>query len=981
MSYSFTATQITTIEPKAITKRFTLDNGRLIKSAAATVVAGRARQRTFADLEAFSRHLATLPSSDAFVYGIAPGFVDTLFYSDKEWQKRGKPADAITRTRRFFQYQRGAGVFMIDYDPPKGKADAALSREQLIKALHTAAPCLVDAPMLHRRSVSSGIVGTDGRVLSESHGQRVYIAVADATQIPEAGKALIDLLWAAGLGWVEIGAAGQALMRTIADATVWQPERIDFCAPPILGDGLERTAADDQIVGSSGLFDLRRLINLRDGAIRSAAADERKKAKNSKQDDLLEARAKWVDETAEQIAKTRDIPIDKIKATLARAADRHDLTGDFVLHCSDGAEVLVADLLDSPAKWHNRRFADPLEPTYTNDKRIAWANLRSGGRPYLYSHAHGGRRFYLIRPSARIELKTGERARIVDSTLDLLRERGELYDYGEGAALARITANAKVLPVTRDWFSDHLDRIAEFFAIKTKIDKEGNETTAEVPKDAPVWAAQRIIAKDAERALPRLEAAITAPILRADGSILSEPGYDETSRLVLISQTPDLPHIPLSPSLEQVRAALDRLWWPFRLFPTQDAVDRGVLLAAILTSVLRAVLQTAPGFAFDAPSAGTGKTLLAMTIAALGTGEAPAALPPASNSDADETRKRLFAALYGGAKVLLWDNVREPLGSAALDAFLTAPVFADRILQKSETAALPNRALFLATGNNIRLVGDTCRRILPARLDAQIEQPYARDFSFDPLQTVLSNRLALVADALTLVRGYIAAGRPKAAQGRTASFESWDDLVRQPIAWLASIGGLSCADHPLTFADPNKAIERAYSHDPETAKLGALLHSVAAMIHYRAQANRHHDTATIAEMINWASESHYDDDQGKAEARALLKEAMGEIADQRGSINPRILGRWIERHAERRIQGLRFVSCGTQKRAKRWAVVSEKTVGECSENNSPKLTNSPPSSQKTTATVYPERKKGELVSYSEFISEDRGKGFETEVVL
>ena len=92
MSYSFTATQITTIEPKAITKRFTLDNGRLIKSAAATVVAGRARQRTFADLEAFSRHLATLPSSDAFVYGIAPGFVDTLFYSDKEWQKRGKPA-------------------------------------------------------------------------------------------------------------------------------------------------------------------------------------------------------------------------------------------------------------------------------------------------------------------------------------------------------------------------------------------------------------------------------------------------------------------------------------------------------------------------------------------------------------------------------------------------------------------------------------------------------------------------------------------------------------------------------------------------------------------------------------------------------------------------------------------------------------------------------------------------------------------------
>lgn len=177
--------------------------------------------------------------------------------------------------------------------------------------------------------------------------------------------------------------------------------------------------------------------------------------------------------------------------------------------------------------------------------------------------------------------------------------------------------------------------------------------------------------------------------------------------------------------------------------------------------------------------AGSGKTLLAKSIGALALGVAPAALPPANNQD-EETRKRLFSALRDGHRVLLWDNVRDPLGNGAMDAFLTAPQFSDRILGKSEMATLPNRVLFLATGNNLRLVGDTCRRILTARIDPQMEKPYGREFGFCPLQTVLGNRQGLVAAGLTIIRAYIAAGKPRSGVGRTASFEDWDDLARKP---------------------------------------------------------------------------------------------------------------------------------------------------------------------------------------------------------
>ena len=532
------------------------------------------------------------------------------------------------------------------------------------------------------------------------------------------------------------------------------------------------------------------------------------------------------------------------------------------------------------------------EPDYGQDRRIAWANLRGGGRPSLFSHAHGGRRFRLVRPSARIQLRVGDRARIVDSLLDLLRARGELYDFGEGASLARVTDDARPLPVGRDWLTDHLDRTAEFYVLKaTNPDQPPDEVIC----DAPAWASLRIIAKDGERGIPKLDAVISAPTLRADGSILAEAGYDAASRLLFVADSPDLPHIPEAPTPAQVRAALETLWAPVALFPYVDAVDRGCILAALLTAAVRGSIPTAPGFALDAPTAGMGKTLLAQAIGALCVGYLPPVVPPVNNQD-EETRKLLFAALRDGHRVLIWDNVRDPLGNAALDAFLTSPTFAGRVLQTSSTAVLPNRALFLATGNNLTLLSDTCRRLFPVRLDARIEQPYAREFAFDPAQVVLSRRLELVAAALTIIRGWIAAGRVRHGKGRTASFETWDELVRQPVCWIAT--------WDQRFADPLKATERAFSLDPETTKLSALLSAWAQTVGTQP--------TTTGELITHAV---------NAEA---LRDALEEIAGTpRGDLNRRILGKWIAGRVDRRHNGMRITRGTLRSGSPTWVLAVE----------------------------------------------------------
>ncbi len=884
------------LRPAVLTKRIALGpDGALVKSPAAQMTEGHARLVEVPSLDGLSELLDGLTSAQATGYGIAPGHATTRIVTDDAVPTDGT---AISRSRRFFQFAPRPGVMMLDHD---GHPDGPLDPDALHAMLVQAVPELADAPMLWRASASSGIETCGGDLLTGINGQRLYVAVSDASRIPEAGRALATRLWAAGIGWFNVSRAGSLLARTIVDTSVWQPERLDFVGPPVLGEGLRRGLPPARIMGPADAapFDLQRIHA--DGEHDAAAKKYEARQREAVAATARTQREAWIEAEAPKLAVTRDIDIEQAREVLAQAASRHVLMGDFVLVTQDGDEVTVGDVLDNPARWHGARFADPLEPEYAGDHRIAWANLRGGGKPFIFSHAHGGQRFTLARPARRVLLANGDRARIVDNVLAALRVDGEVFDFGEGAGGIARVAGDNVIPVSRDWLLDFIDRTVAFF----KMRKAG-DAFVEAPADAPATLAASILAKGGERGFRRLVAVTTAPTLRADGSVLDEPGHDEASGLLYLAGL-DAPRVPRAPSASDAVDALRVLWEPVRLFPFGDDTDRGVMLAAMLTACLRARLPTAPGFAFDAPAAGSGKTLLGKVLGILATGESPAVLPPAGERD-DEARKRLFAALRDGRRVLLWDNVREPLGGAAIDAFLTAPTFADRVLGVSETAVLPNRALFVATGNNLRLVGDTCRRVLVARIDPQDERPYGRRFAFDPEQTVRGQRVRLVVAALTIIRAWIAAGRPRLATGSTASFEQWDELVRQPVLWVASEAARR--DDALPgFADPCDAVLRAFANDPETAKLAAMLATWDTCFGSRPTA--------VKDAIR------HSETPGTDATVQALADAIDEVAGERGRANSRILGRWIERQVGRRHGGRWFVAGRMRDGYKTWAIERE----------------------------------------------------------
>ena len=129
----------------------------------------------------------------------------------------------------------------------------------------------------------------------------------------------------------------------------------------------------------------------------------------------------------------------------------------------------------------------------------------------------------------------------------------------------------------------------------------------------------------------------------------------------------------------------------------------------------------------DKPGAGTGASLLADVVSLIATGR-EGAMMSAPRED-EEWRKQITSLLLEGAAFVLIDNVVGRLRSAALSRVLTCTTWKDRLLGKNVSIEVAQRAVWAATGNNIRIGGDLARRSYWIRMDAGMARPYLRDES------------------------------------------------------------------------------------------------------------------------------------------------------------------------------------------------------------------------------------------------------------
>ncbi len=871
-------TRIENASAAPLTKTFELREGELHKVTSAKLVRGSAQRIEFESIQEFADLLASLMPHQALAYGVADNR-DAEIATDAALRNK---LGAISRTRKYFSFRPAPSILLLDHDPAPDAQP--LTAEQLRNSLIKACAELAAAPMAAIASASSFIYDGE-RELRGVGGWHLYVVVADGSDIERFGKAIYEHCWRADIdgkcpGYYKVSKSGQLLDRNLVDASVWQPERLDFAAGALCIDPVAQRRPAVQLWNSDAPpFDTRRIANLT-AELAETVSTHRTAAREAVKVERATIRAAY---RSERVAELTARGLDDTRAgeIIDQALDHKALLGDFELTTSNGERITVAEVLAEKTKFHATRFADPLEPEYGNDRRIAYANLYGGGRPFIYSHAHGGRRFELYPQPRTLQLQRGELPRLADRAIELMRLAGDVYDrpIGNGRYSLVYVREGFVIPADEAWLRDYLGRLV-------KCERFDKRSKTLEPVDVPPELVKAILGRASDRNLPKLEALISDPVMRLDGSILDVPGYSALDGLLFVSDDIEPPRVPLEPTNEQVRLAFKSIWRAFAEFPFADTASRGVMLAALVTAVMRPMVPTTPAFAFDAPKAGSGKSLLAECICAV-CGIPPPVNPPPR--DDDEAAKTLFSALRNGARVVLWDNFTQPVyGNSAICAFLTAPQFSQRVLGHSEYETLPNRAMLLLTGNNLRVQGDACRRVLVCRIDAGSEHPETRSFQLAPAQHMRRNRSEIRSAILTLLCSFHSRGAPKQTDDTVGSFEDWDALVRQLVVWL----GRSGLTDGVQISDPFETARANIDSDLHADSLGDFMRA------WREVFGDGHRTAAMA-----LNEAQF----AATPAADRLREAIEGVEDDR-PFTPRRFARWLQKHRDEPIRGLKIVA-------------------------------------------------------------------------
>jgi DNA polymerase I-like protein with 3'-5' exonuclease and polymerase domains len=480
----------------------------------------------------------------------------------------------------------------------------------------------------------------------------------------------------------------------------------------------------------------------------------------------------------------------------------------------------------------------------------------------------------------------GDKLRVIRELTDALRERWSgtrLFDFG---GIPTVRRGATTIPLHKDAFARLIAETARTVA-RSGAGEEAVDVDA-WPDDRTLGA---VMSEPGEFA--RLERISRVPYLRADGSLVQEPGYDEATctYLMLSDDLADV-KVPDEPTAQDVAAAKSLIFDDLlEGFPFPDDASRAGALALLLTPFIRGLVPLAPLAVVDGKEAGSGKNLFADAVSIVATGQACQPLP--YTTDDAEQRKVITSAFRSGAELFVFDEAHKLDGPSFARA-LTSVTYQDRVLGVSNLVDFPNRITWMSLGNRVEVAGDMGRRCYFITLSypgASPENRPSSDFKHPDLRDwAHENRAALVAACLTLVRSWFAAGKPWVRTDSFGSFEKWQQLLAGVLAHIGVPG----------FLD-NVKVKRSES-DFERAHWG--------------------------EHLAWLRRTFGDDRFTSAQViRALDRDPVAEhppgLEDTSGKSYPRQLGYAYARTRDRNIDGFVLLKTdGTgHGRVTKWAIV------------------------------------------------------------
>ena len=361
-----------------------------------------------------------------------------------------------------------------------------------------------------------------------------------------------------------------------------------------------------------------------------------------------------------------------------------------------------------------------------------------------------------------------------------------------GCAFTLDHQGQRLEPVTPRWLRTWIEK--HVVPYKMKVGKSGitfdikqsiTDDVANAVNVSPMFLSQL---PEVERFNP-----CQMPVLRSDQSIELLPvGMDKDSATYTAYAGFGLQLMAVEYAREVLLDLLDEFAWP-----DDGGRSMAVHISAMMTVFAGGILPSGtitPVFLYLANSEGAGKTLLA-SLAGITYAEPPSAEP--APKDEAEWQKKLLALTMSGRRLVLLDNLKGHLDSAALEAYTTSPTFGGRILGVTKEFSGEAGATLLLTGNRLTISADMDRRSLVVELF--MPELRAKDRTFRRIldaETVRELRPRLVSALWSLVKAWDLAGRPSCSHSN-ASFPRW----AQTIAGVVEFAGFGSPLVPSAIED------------------------------------------------------------------------------------------------------------------------------------------------------------------------------------
>ena len=198
-------------------------------------------------------------------------------------------------------------------------------------------------------------------------------------------------------------------------------------------------------------------------------------------------------------------------------------------------------------------------------------------------------------------------------------------------------------------------------------------------------------------------------------------------------------------------------------------------------------------------------------------------------------------------------------------------------------ATVPTNTLWCFTGNNISASGDFNTRILPIKIDPEIENPDQRTFSRPDLAEWCENhRAEFFVHAMTIMVGYQrhlrAGGSPCSV--KPSRYTNWDHQVRHAMLWAGS-------------ADPALLFEQNKAEDPKREGRRNLLASWSDV--YGSEPQYLSDVLSAVSCVSHHTTSERDECcRNMGEAIQDLLPGGNVISRNLGVVIRKFAGQWID---------------------------------------------------------------------------------------